>query len=48
MISASKTVDLGLNQAVSVDELYQSSLGGDLVRSGRSGVPALEAAFYRV
>ena len=46
MVSAAKTVDLGLNQAVSVDELFQSSLGGDIRSVSRSGLPGIGSLVF--
>ncbi len=46
MISAARTVDIGLNQAVSVDELYHSSLGGDIRTISRSGLPGIGSLLF--
>lgn len=46
MISSAKTVDIGLNQAVSADELYHSSLGGDIRTISRSGLPGIGSLLF--
>lgn len=46
MISAAKSVEIGLNQAVAVDELYHSSLGGDMRTVSRSGLPGIGSLLF--